>query len=107
MWIIRWAFIAIVIIVVLGFSLQNTEKVTVQLLHYHYTDVPLFLVIYVAFCFGIFVYLLVAVFHQLQLRSEISHLRKENRKLQRELDDMRNLSLGDDIEEGSSEGGGM
>jgi len=107
MWIIRWAFIAIVIIVVLGFSLQNSEKVTVQLLSYQSMDVPLFLVTYVAFCFGIFVYLLVAVFHQLQLRSEISHLRKQNKKLQRELDDMRKLSLGDDLEEGSPEEGGM
>ena len=106
MWIIRWAFIAIIIIVVLGFSLQNTDKVTVKVLSYQYMDVPLFLVIYVAFCFGIFVYLLVAVFHQLQLRSEISHLRRDNRKLRQELDNMRNLSLGDEFEEPPPEEGG-
>jgi uncharacterized integral membrane protein len=99
MWIIRWAFIAIIIVIVLGFSLQNTDRVTVRLLSYEYQDVPLFLVIYVAFCFGIFVYLLVAIFHQLQLRSEISRLRRENRKLLKELEGMRNLSLGDEFEE--------
>lgn len=99
MWIIRWAFIAIIIVVVLGFSLQNTDKVTVKILNYQYQEVPLFLVIYVAFCFGVFVYLLVAVFHQLQLRSDIGRLRRDNRRLQNELDNLRNLSLGDEFEE--------
>ena len=102
MWVLRWAFIAIIIVVVLGFSLQNTDKVTVKVLSYQYEAVPLFLVIYVAFCFGIFVYLLVAIFHQLQLRSEIGRLRRSNRKLQQELDSMRNLSLGDEFDNGSS-----
>jgi len=68
--------------------------------------VPLFLVIYVAFCSGIFVYLLVALFHQLQLHSEISRLRRENRKLQEELDSLRSLSLGDDFDESVPDEGG-
>ena len=101
MWIIRWAFIAIIIAVVLGFSLQNTETVTVTIRGQYCTlyNVPLFLVIYVSFVFGVFVYLLVAIFNQLQLRSDITRLRRDNRKLQQELNSMRNLSLGDDAED--------
>jgi uncharacterized integral membrane protein len=101
MWIIRWAFIAIIIAVVLGFSLQNADPVRVTIWGQYCTlyDVPLFLVIYVSFIFGVFVYLLVAIFHQLQLRSEIGRLRRENRKLQQELTDMRNLSLTDDADD--------
>ena len=53
MWIFRWTFIAIIIIIVLGISLQNSEQVTVRLFHWGPWDVPMFLVIYVAFCFGV------------------------------------------------------
>jgi uncharacterized integral membrane protein len=102
MWIIRWGFIAIVIVIVLGFSLQNTDKVAVHILNYHWDTVPLFLVIYISFCFGVFVYLLVAIFHQLQLRSEIGRLKRDNRRLTQELDRLRNLSLGDELEETES-----
>jgi uncharacterized integral membrane protein len=99
MWIIRWAFIAVIVALVIGFSLQNTELVTVSIGNHHYHDVHLFWVIYVSFLFGIFVYLLVAVFHQLKLHTDIARLRKENRRLLQELDGLRTLSLGDELEE--------
>jgi uncharacterized integral membrane protein len=99
MWIIRWAFIAVIIALVIGFSLQNSELVTVNIGKYHYHDVRLFWVIYVSFLFGVFVYLLVAVLHQLKLHSDIAKLRRENRSLQQELDGLRTLSLGDEMDE--------
>jgi len=99
MWIIRWAFVAVIIALVIGFSLQNSELVTVNIGKYHYQDVRLFWVIYVSFLFGIFVYLLVALLHQLKLHSDIAKLRKENRRLQQELDGLRTLSLGDELDE--------
>jgi hypothetical protein len=44
------------------------------------------------------VWFLVAVFHELQLRSEIRQVRKENKKLQAELTALRNLPLEEEEE---------
>jgi uncharacterized integral membrane protein len=94
MWILRWFFIAVIMIVVLAFALQNLEQRTVvRFWSWESAELPLILFLFEAFVVGLLVWFLVAIFHELQLRSEIRHIRKENKKLQVELTALRNLPL--------------
>lgn len=106
MWIIRWAFIAAVIIVVLGFSLQNPQMVEVTLWTWHSGPVPLFLVVYLAFAAGMLAFLVVALFKQLQHAAEIRRYRQEIKRLKEELDRMRTISLDEDFDQEPSPAGG-
>jgi uncharacterized integral membrane protein len=94
MWILRLFFIAIIMIVVLAFALQNLEQRTVvRFWNWQSAELPLILFLFEAFVVGLLVWFLVAIFHELQLRSEIRHIRKENKKLRAELTALRNLPL--------------
>lgn len=94
MWILRWFFIAVIMILVLAFAIQNLDQRTVvRFYKWESAELPLILFLFEAFVLGLLVWFLVAVFHELQLRSEIRHIRKENRKLQAELTALRNLPL--------------
>lgn len=94
MWILRWFFIAVVMILVLAFALQNLEQRTVvRFWYWESAELPLILFLFEAFVVGLLVWFLVAIFHELQLRSEIRHIRKENKKLREELTALRNLPL--------------
>lgn len=94
MWILRWLFIAIVMILVLAFALQNLEQRTVVRFYtWESAELPLILFLFEAFVVGLIVWFLVAIFHDLQLRSEIRRIRKENKKLRSELTALRNLPL--------------
>jgi len=94
MWILRWFFIAVIMILVLAFALQNLEQRTVvRFWSWESAELPLILFLFEAFVVGLLVWFLVAIFHELQLRSEIRHIRKENKKLQAELTALRNLPL--------------
>ncbi|KPL20005.1 MAG: hypothetical protein AMJ92_00740 [candidate division Zixibacteria bacterium SM23_81] len=94
MWILRWLFIAIVMILVLAFALQNLEQRTVVRFYtWESVELPLILFLFEAFVVGLIVWFLVAIFHDLQLRSEIRRIRKENKKLRSELTALRNLPL--------------
>ena len=66
MWIVRWTFIGLVILAMVGVSLQNSARVEVTLLKWHWSDIPLFLVIYLSFAAGMLVFLLVAALKQVQ-----------------------------------------
>lgn len=94
MWILRWFFIAVIMIVVLAFALQNLEQRTVvRFWSWESAELPLILFLFEAFVVGLLVWFLVAIFHELQLRAEIRRIRKENKKLQAELTALRNLPL--------------
>lgn len=94
MWILRWLFIAVIMILVLAFALQNLEQHTVvSFWNWQSAELPLILFLFEAFVVGLLVWFLVAVFHELQLRSEIRQVRKQNKKLQAELTALRNLPL--------------
>jgi len=94
MWILRLFFIAVIMIVVLAFALQNLEQRTVvRFWSWQSAELPLILFLFEAFVVGMLVWFLVAIFHELQLRSEIRHIRKENKKLKTELTALRNLPL--------------
>jgi len=99
MWIIRWTIIVIVILAILGFSLQNQDqKVQIRVGGYTSPEMPLYFALYIAFAMGILVFLLISIYNLLQLKTEISRHRRDNRRLKEELDRLRNLSIDEDIE---------
>ncbi len=54
MWIIRYAFAAIIIIAILGFTIGNSyQRVVINIGAKTYPDVPLILALFIAFCVGI------------------------------------------------------
>ncbi|MCG8604979.1 lipopolysaccharide assembly protein LapA domain-containing protein [bacterium] len=99
MWVIRWFLAVVVILLVLGFALQNSkEQVNIVFVSnfWHYNAVQLWLVIYISFGLGVLFWLIVSIFQVLQLKNEVRKVRKLNQGMQRELDSLRNLPIGDD-----------
>jgi len=105
-WIVRWTFIAIILIVILGFSLQNTQLVEISVLGWQSGEIPIYLVIYFAFAAGVLVFLLVAAFHQFQQRAEVRRCRREIKRLEGELDRLRIISIEEGLDERPDETGG-
>ncbi len=99
MWAVKWVLAVILILMVFGFTLQNNnvdQKVAVYFVTWEYTAVPLWLVMYASFGFGVLFWLIVSGFQVLQFKSEISRLNKSQNELQIELDNLRNLPIGED-----------
>ncbi|MFQ5824604.1 MAG: lipopolysaccharide assembly LapA domain-containing protein [bacterium] len=99
MWVVKWFLAVIVILVVLGFALQNSgEQVTVVFMTqvWQYENVQLWMVIYASFALGVLFWLIVSVFQVLQLKGEIRRLKKVNFEIQNELDSLRNLPIGEE-----------
>jgi len=99
MWAVKWVLAVILILMVFGFTLQNNnvdQKVAVYFVTWEYTAVPLWLVMYASFGFGVLFWLIVSVFQVLQSKNEIRRLNKSQNELQIELDNLRNLPIGED-----------
>ncbi|MFH0882075.1 MAG: LapA family protein [bacterium] len=90
MWIVRWIVLLLIIVTVLGFSLQNQDQmVTVRLLSWESGPVPLYLALFIAFGFGMAAFLLIAVFQQLQTLAELGRERKMKKKVEQQLEQTR------------------
>jgi len=99
MWAIKWFLSVILILVILGFALQNSEQtVSVVFLSdaWRYDGVQLWMVIYISFGLGVLFWLMVSIFQVLELKNEIRRLKKNQQEMESELDSLRNLSIGDD-----------
>jgi len=87
MWIVRWIVLLVIIIAVLGFSLQNqSEVVTVHLLGWETGEVPLYIALFISFGIGMASFLLIAVFQQLQTIGDLAKERKQRKKLEQQLE---------------------
>ena len=99
MWILRWLFGALLIILILGFSLQNqNQTVSIQLLNWKSPVLPLYLYLYFAFGAGMIFWVLISAFNIFKLRGQMHQVEKENRRLKKELDRLRNVDIEDDLE---------
>lgn len=97
MWVFRWLLIAVVMLVILGFALQNQEQmVSVNILNYTSPNLPLYLLLYIAFGFGLLVWVGVSMVHVLKIRNEVYKLQKENKKIREELNRLRNIGIDED-----------
>lgn len=101
MWILRWVFIALIFLMVMGFALQNTtEQVSVVLLRgsLETGPMPIWLVVYISFGLGVIFWLVMSIFQVLKLKSIVRKANQQTVKLRKELDNLRNLSIETDIE---------
>jgi len=99
MWIIRYAVAAVLIIGLLGFTIQNSyQRVVINILGKTYTDVPLIFVVYAAFCIGLIFWFAISVIQYFRMMGQLSEQRKKNRTLTQEITTLRNLPL-EEIEE--------
>ena len=98
MWVIKWFFAVLLILVFLGFALYNRQEVSVVFLSnvWQFDNVQLWMVIYAAFGLGVMFWLVVSIFQVVQLKAEIRKLKKANGEMQHELDSLRNLPIGED-----------
>ncbi len=97
MWIIKWTFIAIIILAILGFSLQNSTQITVKIWTWESKAIPMYLVLYVAFALGIIVAALVATFNQVSQKVALYKANKEIKSLREEVDRLRTASLDEEL----------
>jgi len=88
MWIVRWTVIALIIIAILGISLQNTERVDITLLKWQSGSIPIYLVIYVTFATGMIVFLLVATYYQFQHQLLVRKMAQEIKELKSEIEEL-------------------
>ncbi len=99
MWALKWFLAVIMILVILGFALQNSSQ-TVDVVFlssaWQAQSVQLWLVIYASFGLGVLFWLAVSIFQVLELKTTIRKLKKESRGVQSELESLRNLSIGED-----------
>ena len=99
MWIIRYAVAAVLIIGLLGFTIQNSyQRVVINILGKTYTDVPLIFVVYAAFCIGLIFWFAISVIQYFRMMGQLSEQRKKNRTLTQEITTLPNLPL-EEIEE--------
>ncbi len=99
-WILAVAFIAFVI----GFAMQNTEqRVSVLFLRWQSVELPLWIIMYVSFVAGMVFWLLVTIVRLLGFQLENIKCKKEIKKLNAELDRLRNVSVEESVNEKSEE----
>jgi len=101
MWVIRWVVAAIIILVILGFALQNTtQQVAITFIkgQYETGPLPIWIIVYTSFGLGMFLWLFISVFQVFALKGKIRKMRNENKRIRRELDNLRNLSVDNDLE---------
>ena len=105
MWILRWFFIVLIMLLILAFAVHNMDKeqATYVKLGPKIFHGPLIYFLFSAFVVGTLVWFLVSIFHVLQLHSRIHSIERENRKLMDELTALRNLPLEEGGEEESLE----
>jgi uncharacterized integral membrane protein len=98
MWVIRWILTALFIAFVIGFAMQNTEQhVNVIFFRWQSIDLPLWVVMYLAFIAGMIFWLFVTIYRVIGLNYENHKCRKEISKLQAELYHLRNASVEESI----------
>ena len=94
MWLIRGIILLIGFVALLWLGTKNAgTKVTFHLFTRTFYDVELNLILVITFIFGMIVWAIGAWIREAQLRFNLIRSRKEIRRLQEEISDLRNLPL--------------
>ena len=98
MWIIRWIFFTAGLLALVSFMGQNQDdEVIVRFFVWHTPPLKLAYALFIAFGLGVFLYLVLSLLKQFQLRAEIGQLKRQIRKLHEELEQLRNLAIEEEI----------
>jgi len=99
MWILRTLVIIVLIILIVGFAISNSEeRISVNLYGKQYFDVPMIFVAFWALVVGMLISFALGIGYYFKMYSELRNQRRENHKLLEEITALRNLPLEEDEE---------
>ncbi len=94
MWMLKWLGVALLLILLLGFSMLNLDQlVDIDLFFWQFQEVPLILVIFEAFIIGMLVWFLIAFVNEIKLRGQLRSLSRDRDEVHEELQALRNQPL--------------
>ena len=100
MWIARWIVGTLLVLLVIGFAIQNTETdVVIKFYKWQSIALPLWVVMYLSFAAGVLTWLMVSIVRILMLKQEMRKFKKENKRLREELNRLRNVSIEEETSE--------
>ncbi len=85
MWIFRWVFVAVILFILLVFSMQNPKETAVNIFGWSTPPIPIYLIVFFAFAAGFVVFLLVAIYQQLQHSNQLRRCKKRIKQLESEM----------------------
>jgi uncharacterized integral membrane protein len=97
---VNWINVLVVVVLTsfaTMFALANVTEVRIHFLGVSSASVPVFIPVFTAFLLGFCGGVLSLSFSRRKHKQEISWLRKEHMDLQREVDNLRNIPLQDDV----------
>ena len=98
MWILRWVLITVVILVLVGFLGDNQDEyVDVGFVFWETPEIALAYALFFAFALGMIIHLMISIMQHFTLRAEIGRQKRQIRKLQDELEKLRNLSIEEEL----------
>ena len=99
MWILRTLVIIVLIILIVGFAIYNSEeRISVNLYGKQYDYVPMIFVAFWALVVGMLISFALGIGYYFKMYSELRNQRRENHKLLEEITALRNLPLEEDEE---------
>jgi len=105
MWIIKWIIWVLLLLFIIYFGAENsTQTVFVKFIKWRSPELQLWVVMYLSFGVGILIWLFGSIFKIIQLKTEVRKINKDNSKLRKELDKLRNLSIEEESDIGELEG---
>jgi uncharacterized integral membrane protein len=97
MWILRTLVIIVLITLIVGFAIYNSdERISVNLYGKPYFDVPMIFVAFWALVVGMLISFALGISYYFKMYSELRNQRRENQKLIEEITALRNLPLEED-----------
>lgn len=89
------AILLLTILVIIGWNNTETVRLMLPLVRTRPFIMPLAIALLYAYLAGLLTFAIVHLFQDLKLRTQISRLRKENRKVSEELHQLRSITLED------------
>jgi uncharacterized integral membrane protein len=103
MWIMRTLVIIVLIALIVGFAIYNSdERISVNLYGKRFFDIPMIFVAFWALVVGMIVSFALGVGYYFKMYSELRHQKAQNQKLLKEITALRNLPLEEDEEKQTS-----
>ena len=94
MWAVRALIVIVLVVVIVGFSVMNSEeRVTVQLYDTTYYNIPLIVVTYWSFVAGMLVTFVMGLSYFWKLSLDLRDARRESKRLLTELTALRNRPI--------------
>ncbi|ATX81448.1 Protein of unknown function (DUF1049) [Mariprofundus ferrinatatus] len=97
---VNWINVLLVIVLTsfaTMFAMANLMTIQIHFLGVSSGPIPLYIPVFFAFMLGFFGGVLALSFSRRKHKQEIAYLKQENERLQREVDNLRNIPLQDDV----------